>query len=59
MLASMRYFLRFIELEEEFDKHGFEKKVCPDTMFLPHVNEKSHILLTTDCRSVRGHFQNH
>lgn len=28
MLASMRYFLRFIELEETFDKHGFEKKVC-------------------------------
>lgn len=27
MLASMRYFLRFIELEEAFDKHGFEKKV--------------------------------
>ncbi|KAG6358328.1 hypothetical protein INS49_014212 [Diaporthe citri] len=26
MLASMRYLLRFIELEEEFDKHGFEKK---------------------------------
>ncbi|KAG8158163.1 hypothetical protein KVR01_011924 [Diaporthe batatas] len=23
----MRYFLRFIELEEAFDKHGFEKKV--------------------------------
>lgn len=58
MLASMRYFLRFIELEEEFDKHGFEKKVCPEIMFLPHVN-KSHILLTTDCRSVRGHIQNH
>lgn len=58
MLASMRYFLRFIELEEEFDKHGFEKKVCPDTMFLPQV-KLSHILLTTDCRSVRGHIQNY
>lgn len=51
----MRYFLRFIELEEAFDKHGFEKKVCLDTMSLPRVNDKSHLLLTTDCRSVRGH----
>jgi flavine halogenase len=28
MLASMRFFLRFIDLEETFDRHGFEKKVC-------------------------------
>ena len=27
MLASMRYFLRFIELESAFDNHGFQKKV--------------------------------
>ncbi|KAL7940698.1 hypothetical protein V8C42DRAFT_349293 [Trichoderma barbatum] len=26
MLASVRFFLRFIGLEETFDKHGFEKK---------------------------------
>ncbi|KUJ13601.1 FAD/NAD(P)-binding domain-containing protein [Mollisia scopiformis] len=26
MLASMRFFLRFIDLEETFDRHGFEKK---------------------------------
>jgi hypothetical protein len=26
MLASMRFFLRFIELEEQFDAHGFNKK---------------------------------
>ncbi|PSE20862.1 hypothetical protein C7G68_19065, partial [Acinetobacter baumannii] len=26
MLASIRFFLRFVELEEEFDRHGFEKK---------------------------------
>ncbi|KAI0124109.1 hypothetical protein BJ170DRAFT_735830 [Xylariales sp. AK1849] len=26
MLPSMRYFLRFIELEDAFDKHQFEKK---------------------------------
>ncbi|KAK4494542.1 hypothetical protein PRZ48_013898 [Zasmidium cellare] len=26
MLPSMRYFLRFIELEKAFDEHGFEKK---------------------------------
>ncbi|KAH6659152.1 O-methyltransferase [Truncatella angustata] len=26
MLPSMRYFLRFVELEELFDKHQFEKK---------------------------------
>ena len=27
MLASMRYFLRYIDLESTFDNHGFEKKV--------------------------------
>ncbi|KAK0508844.1 hypothetical protein JMJ35_009120 [Cladonia borealis] len=26
MLASMRYFLRYIDLEDAFDNHGFEKK---------------------------------
>ncbi|KAG0650220.1 Flavin-dependent halogenase [Hyphodiscus hymeniophilus] len=26
MLASMRFFLRFIDLEDTFDRHGFEKK---------------------------------
>ncbi|CZR68580.1 uncharacterized protein PAC_18479 [Phialocephala subalpina] len=26
MLASMRFFLQFIDLEETFDRHGFEKK---------------------------------
>ncbi|OKL55388.1 hypothetical protein UA08_09365 [Talaromyces atroroseus] len=26
MLASMRFFLRFIDLEKTFDEHGFEKK---------------------------------
>lgn len=26
MLASFRHFLRFIDLDEEFDKHGFQKK---------------------------------
>ncbi|KAK4155039.1 hypothetical protein C8A00DRAFT_32123 [Chaetomidium leptoderma] len=26
MLASVRFFLRFIDLEETFDRHGFEKK---------------------------------
>ena len=28
MLASVRFFLRFIDLEETFDRYGFEKKVC-------------------------------
>ena len=41
MLASMRYFLRFIELESAFDNHGFQKKVgavrYPDR--LGHVSE--------------------
>lgn len=41
MLASMRYFLRFIELEEAFDKHGFEKKVCLDMPFLSRVNNRA------------------
>lgn len=27
MLASMRYFLRFIDLEDTFDQYGFVKKV--------------------------------
>lgn len=27
MLASIRFFLRFIDLEETFDRYGFEKKV--------------------------------
>lgn len=26
MLASMRFFLRFIDLEEQFDAMGFQKK---------------------------------
>ena len=29
MLASMRHFLRFIDLDSDFDKHGFIKKVRP------------------------------
>lgn len=59
MLASIRYFLRFIELEEDFDKHGFEKKVCLHTLFLSHVDEKPNEFLTTYCRSVRGYIQDH
>lgn len=27
MIASMRYFLRFIDLESTFENHGFQKKV--------------------------------
>lgn len=27
MLASLRHFLRFIDLDETFDAHGFNKKV--------------------------------
>lgn len=27
MLASLRHFLRFIDLDETFDKHGFNKKI--------------------------------
>lgn len=27
MLPSIRHYLRFIDLDEEFDKHGFQKKV--------------------------------
>lgn len=45
MLASMRYFLRFIELEETFDNHGFEKKVCIDDSLASSsgVSEGEHI----------------
>jgi threonine dehydrogenase-like Zn-dependent dehydrogenase len=28
MLASLRHFLRFIDLEDTFEQHGFNKKVC-------------------------------
>jgi hypothetical protein len=31
MLASMRFYLKFIELEDTFDRHGFEKKVRATT----------------------------
>jgi flavin-dependent dehydrogenase len=34
MLASVRFFLRFIDLEETFDRYGFEKKV-PSTVVSP------------------------
>ena len=27
MLASLRHFLRFIDLDETFNNHGFNKKV--------------------------------
>lgn len=27
MLPSMRHFLRFIDLDDTFDNHGFNKKV--------------------------------
>lgn len=29
MLASMRHFLRFIDLDDEFNSHGFNIKVSP------------------------------
>lgn len=29
MVASMRHFLRFIDLDSTFDKYGFVKKVSP------------------------------
>ena len=32
MLASIRHFFRFIDLDEEFDKHGFRHKVGPFTL---------------------------
>lgn len=35
MLASMRFYLRFIELEETFDRHGFAKKVWQPIVRLP------------------------
>lgn len=36
MLPSMRFFLRFIDLEDTFDRHGFEKKVLGD-IYSHHV----------------------
>ena len=29
MVASIRHFLRFIDLDDTFDKYGFVKKVSP------------------------------
>ena len=29
MLASIRHFFRFIDLDEEFNKYGFRRKVRP------------------------------
>lgn len=37
MLASLRHFLRFIDLDETFDAHGFNKKV--DWHFLKWIIE--------------------
>lgn len=34
MLASVRYFLRFIDLEDTFEAHGFNKKVSRGTSIL-------------------------
>ncbi|KAH6641046.1 hypothetical protein F5144DRAFT_485144 [Chaetomium tenue] len=34
MLASMRHFIRFIDLEKTFDNHGFRRKACSNTDFL-------------------------
>ena len=33
MLASMRHFLRFIDLDDTFDKYGFNKKVSVLSQF--------------------------
>lgn len=27
MLASIRHFLKFVDLDQKFDKYGFQKKV--------------------------------
>lgn len=32
MLASMRHFLRFIDLDSQFDSYGFVKKVGPSSL---------------------------
>lgn len=32
MIASIRHFFRFIDVDEEFDKHGFRHKVRPSSL---------------------------
>ena len=39
MLASMRHFLRFIDLDSTFDNHGFQKKV--KALYIIHVPRPS------------------
>lgn len=34
MLPSMRHFLKFIDFHDEFNSHGFIKKVIPWWQFL-------------------------
>ena len=38
MVASIRHFLRFIDLDDTFDKYGFVKKVSP----FCHYDRKSY-----------------
>ncbi|KAK5656804.1 hypothetical protein OQA88_4352 [Cercophora sp. LCS_1] len=39
MLPSIRHYLRFIELDEVFNKHGFTKKVGAAFKMIPHHRE--------------------
>lgn len=39
MLPSIRHYLRFIELDEVFNKHGFTKKVGAAFKMIPHQRE--------------------
>jgi hypothetical protein len=33
MLPTLRFFMRLVDLEEEFERHGFEKKVGITPLF--------------------------
>lgn len=37
MLPSMRHFLRYIDLEDQFESHGFTPKVCAFFNDLKHL----------------------
>ena len=54
MVASMRHFLRFIDLDSTFDKYGFVKKVSPFPSVCLKVSGSSTLIyLLEDWRSVQ------
>ena len=55
MLASARYFLRFIDLEKTFENHGFQIKASTKSSVSTKVFviSRSSLILGGNCRTVR------